>query len=64
MEVRKTIETEQGTVKFEGQLTQEELDFVLTVGLNELLQQGALPFHYLADKQDVGAINVQSKEQQ
>lgn len=44
MLINKTIETEQGTVKFEGELESQELDLVLQVGLNFLLQQGALPF--------------------
>ena len=43
MLVSKSIETPQGTVKFEGELEQKELDFVLKVGLNLLLQQGAIP---------------------
>jgi len=40
--ISKTIETEQGTVTFQGELDQEELDYVLTLGLNLLLQQGAI----------------------
>lgn len=43
MLVSKSIETPQGTVKFEGELEQKELDFVLKVGLNVLLQRGAIP---------------------
>jgi ABC-type proline/glycine betaine transport system ATPase subunit len=44
MLINKSIETEEGTVKFEGELEPKELDLVLQVGLNYLLQQGALPF--------------------
>jgi hypothetical protein len=44
MLVNKSIETENGTVKFEGELEQHELDFVLKIGLNYLLTHGALPF--------------------
>jgi hypothetical protein len=44
MLVNKSIETEEGTVVFKGTLEQAELDLVLQVGLNFLLQQGALPF--------------------
>ena len=44
MLVNKSIETEQGTVKFEGELEQNELDFILKIGLNTLLQMGAIPF--------------------
>jgi hypothetical protein len=44
MLVNKSIETENGTVKFEGELEQNELDFVLKIGLNTLLTAGAIPF--------------------
>jgi hypothetical protein len=44
MLVSKSIETEKGTVKFEGELEQNELDFVIKIGLNTLLQLGAIPF--------------------
>jgi hypothetical protein len=64
MEIRKAIKTKRGTVLFEGELSDEEFDFVLTVGLNELLSQGALPFHHLAYEGDAGSINVQSQEKQ
>jgi hypothetical protein len=43
MLVNKSLETPQGTVVFEGELEQRELDLVLKVGLNFLLQMGALP---------------------
>jgi len=43
MLVNKSFETKQGTVKFEGELEEKELDLVLKVGLNFLLQMGALP---------------------
>ena len=63
MEVRKAIKTDQGTILFEGELTNEEFDFVLTVGLNQLLQSGALPFHEVSPD-DLANMNVQSKEKQ
>lgn len=44
MLVNKTIEQENGSVTFEGELSQEELDLVLTMGLNYLLAHGAIPF--------------------
>lgn len=44
MLVSKSIETRQGTVKFEGELDPVELDFVLQIGLNTLMQMGAIPF--------------------
>lgn len=41
--VSKTLETPEGTVKFEGELSQEEADFILKVGLLYLLKLGSLP---------------------
>lgn len=41
MLVSKSFETEEGTVKFEGELEKKELDYVLQIGLNYLLQKGA-----------------------
>lgn len=64
MEIRKAVKTPLGTILFEGELSDEEFDFVLTVGLNELFQKGALPFHHLSEDDDVGSINVQSQEKQ
>ena len=44
MIVNKTIETDKGTVRFEGELEQKELDMVIQCGLNWLLINGAIPF--------------------
>ena len=48
MLINKTIETPEGTVEFKGNLLDEELDFVIEVGLNVILAQGATNF--LSDK--------------
>lgn len=37
---------------FEGELTEQEHDFVLTIGLNHLLTAGALPFHHLMEGEE------------
>lgn len=42
MKVNKSFETPEGIVKFEGELSQEELDYVLQLGLNTLLVMGAI----------------------
>lgn len=42
MQINKTIETKEGTVQFEGELTGVELDKVLEVGLTVLVQMGVL----------------------
>ena len=44
MLVNKSVETPEGTIKFEGELEQNELDFILKIGLNTLLKAGAIPF--------------------
>lgn len=44
MLISKTLETAEGHVQFEGELEPQELDLVLKIGLNYLLQMGALPF--------------------
>jgi hypothetical protein len=44
MQVNKTVELEDGKVLFEGELTQQEADLVVKIGLSVLLQNGALPF--------------------
>ena len=43
MKIDKTIQTEKGAVYFNGELNEKELDFVIEVGLNFLLAQGAIP---------------------
>lgn len=42
MEVNKVFETPDGSVTFQGTLTGRELEAILTVGLNYLLQVGAI----------------------
>lgn len=42
MEIKKSIKTKDGTVMFKGELSPEEYDFVLSVGLNTLIEQGAI----------------------
>lgn len=49
MEIHHTIETEEGTLTFQGKLSPEELEFVIKTGLNYLLEQGALPFIKIND---------------
>ena len=44
MKISKTVETPEGTIKFEGELNSEELDFIVGVGLTYLFKRGAIPF--------------------
>jgi hypothetical protein len=52
MEIKKVLKTKNGTVTFKGSLTAEEHEFILAVGLNTLLESGALPMQ-LADEEDL-----------
>ena len=49
MKVDKSLEGPNGTVTFQGELSSEEVDVILGVGLNFLMQQGAIPFKVLKD---------------
>ena len=44
MRINQVVETEDGAVTFQGNLTGPELAFVLEVGINVLVQRGAIPF--------------------
>lgn len=44
MLINKSVELENGSVQFNGELSSQELDLVLTMGLNYLLAKGAVPF--------------------
>ena len=61
--IKKSLETPEGTVNFEGELSQEELDLVLSVGMNFLMQQGALPFRVM-DSSNAAAIVEGNETQQ
>lgn len=61
MLINKTIETQNGTVEFKGNLLDEELDFVIEVGLNVILAQGATNF-LSAKSKKVDDLVVQSGE--
>ena len=63
MKVKKSLETPDGTVVFEGEISPDELDLILSVGLNYLLQQGAIPLKVL-DTKDVSRLAEGSKELQ
>jgi hypothetical protein len=40
MLVKKSVETPKGTVQFEGELSQQELDAVLQIGLSVIFMRG------------------------
>lgn len=49
MDIEKSFKTKDGIVTFKGTLSQEEADYVIGVGLNYLLQQGAIPFSIVSE---------------
>jgi len=44
MKIRHLVEKEDGTVVFQGELEGQELAFVIEVGMETLIQTGAIPF--------------------
>ena len=49
MEIDKKLETEMGTVHFKGELTDDELDYVVTIGLATLMIRGELQAEYATE---------------
>jgi len=49
MHISKTIELSGGSVQFDGELNADELDLVLSCGLNFLFMKGALPFQIIEE---------------
>jgi hypothetical protein len=41
--IKKTIKLPDGSYTFEGEVSADELDVLVTAGINYLVQQGALP---------------------
>lgn len=44
MRIKKTIETESGAVEIHADLTSEQVQFLLEVGLNVVMAKGVRPF--------------------
>ena len=63
MHVNKTIERADGSITFEGDLSQDEVDLVITYGLNYLLQRGALPFQVVSQKDKANIVHNESEAQ-
>jgi len=53
MQVKKLIKTSDGTVSFEGEITEDEHSFLLGVGLNTLMEQGAIAMNQ-EEEEDYG----------
>jgi hypothetical protein len=52
VDVKKVIKTKKGEVTFKGTLSPEEHEYVLAVGLNTLMEAGALPMQVIEDEDD------------
>lgn len=52
MQISKSIETPEGTVKFEGEISGMELDIVLQVGLLTLMSRGVIQSVKVDDEQE------------
>ncbi len=61
MKVDKTVETDKGTVKFEGELTEDELNLVIEIGLNVLLANGAIPLVLKQTEDDLAEEEAESE---
>jgi len=49
MFIKKTINTEEGEISFEGEVSEETLDIIIEAGLLTLFDAGLLPFATLDD---------------
>lgn len=53
MQINKTIETPEGIIKFEGELSQEEADTVISIGLTSLLNAGFISYTIAPPEEDI-----------
>lgn len=44
MHIKQSVELEDGSYTYQGNITGKELDFLVEYAINNLLMQGALPF--------------------
>ena len=63
MEIKKVLKTKEGNVTFKGSLSPEEHEFVLAVGLNTLMENGAIPFQVAEEEELVDYIPGESPVQ-
>ncbi len=56
MQVDKTIDMPDGSVQFQGTLTQSESDLVIKVGLSYLMQAGVIKLNLLPPDNDESVI--------
>lgn len=61
MQIKVTTKDEEGNVAFTGELSRTEVSFVLNVGINYLMANGALPLFTGKDDEELGIIAKQPK---
>lgn len=61
MLITKAIETPEGGVTFQGELKEDELEFLIEVGLNVVLAQGAASF--MSEKNPKSGLVVSPSEE-
>lgn len=61
MKIDVTTKDEDGNVAFSGTLNKSEVSFVLNVGINYLMANGALPLFTGKDDDELGIIAKQPK---
>lgn len=52
MKINKTIQTPEGIIKFEGELSEKEADLVIEAGLSTLLRMGLFSQIYAAQQNE------------
>lgn len=56
MDVKQTLELPDGSVTFQGTLSQAEVDLVVAAGLNYLLQKGILPIKAMSEPEIINMV--------
>lgn len=62
MYIKKTVKLPDGSYTFEGEISDEEHEIILTAGLNLLLQQGAMPMFSIKEE-DIANLQIVGGEQ-
>ena len=54
IKINQCIETPDGKVNFQGELSKEEVDFCIEFAINNLVARGVVPFHLTDDLASIG----------
>lgn len=64
MHVKHSVEMEDGSYTYQGNITGRELDFLVEYAINNLLMQGALPFLHEASETTDSLVMPESNTEQ